>query len=78
MNFASAIFALMRGQKIRRHHWIGYWYFDQKKRTVIMHMHDGEERDIRDAEDIIDTLSNCAADDWEIVPEWQTPISEDI
>lgn len=70
MNFASAIFALMRDQKIRRHHWIGYWYFDKKKRTIIMHMHDGEERNIRDAEDIIDTLSNCAADDWEIIPEW--------
>ena len=58
MSFACAVFALMRGHKVRRHHWTGYWYFDKDKKTVIMHMHDGGEQDIRDTNDIIYTLSN--------------------
>ena len=67
MSFACAVFALTRGYKVKRRHWTGYWYFDKKRNTVIMHMHNGREQDIRETEDILDTLSNCAADDWEIL-----------
>ena len=70
MSFACAVFALMRGHKIKRHYWGGYWYYDKDKKTVVMHMHDGREQDIRDTEDILYTLSNCAADDWKIVDDW--------
>ncbi|AVO75147.1 hypothetical protein MEEL106852_10965 [Megasphaera elsdenii] len=67
MSFASAVFSLMRGHKVKRRHWTGYWYFDKERNTVIMHMHDGREQDIRETQDILDTLSNCAADDWEVI-----------
>jgi hypothetical protein len=67
MSFACAVFALMRGHKVKRHHWTGYWHFDKDKETVIMHMHDGREQDIRETKDILYTLSNCAADDWDIL-----------
>lgn len=32
MNFASALFALKRGHKIKRHHWTGYWILEAGKR----------------------------------------------
>lgn len=70
MSFACSVFALMRGHKVKRRHWTGYWYYDKDKKTVVMHMHDGRKQDIRDTEDILYTLSNCAADDWEIVDDW--------
>lgn len=37
MNFASALFELQRGHKIKRHHWGGYWQYNKEKDTVIMH-----------------------------------------
>jgi hypothetical protein len=37
---------------------------------VIIHMHTGEEINLKDTKDMIYTLSNCACDDWEIIKEW--------
>lgn len=45
MNFASALFSLKRGRKIKRHHWTGYWCLgtkDSKKPYVEMHCYDGK------------------------------------
>lgn len=69
MNFAGAIFALMRGHKVKRAHWTGYWQKDDEGQ-VIMHTHDGRELNLKDTTDIIYTLSNCACDDWEIIKGW--------
>lgn len=69
MNFASALFSLKRGHKIRRRHWKGYWVLTKDEsgiEHVMMHCHDGRVIDIRDSEDIIYTLENIACDDWEI------------
>lgn len=65
MNFASAFISLQRGHKIRRHHWTGYWYLDDKK-EIIMRTYDNRHINIRDSEDILYTVSNMACDDWEI------------
>lgn len=76
MNFAGAIFALQRGHKVKRHHWTGYWYIKPIATsgnvidTVMMHTYDGKDIDIRNTQDILYTLSNCACDDWEIVEDW--------
>lgn len=77
MNFAGALFALERGHKVKRHHWTGYWFLGERKvddgeyvhtiGTVMMHCYDGKDVDIRDTDEILYTLSNCACDDWEIV-----------
>lgn len=69
MSFSGAIFALMRGHKIKRHHWTGYWYKNDDG-EVIIHMHTGEEINLKATKDMIYTLSNCACDDWEIITEW--------
>lgn len=70
MSFASVVVSLMRGQKVKRRHWTGYWYFDKERNTVIMHMYDGTDQDIRETQDILYTLSTCAADDWEVIVGW--------
>lgn len=70
MNFAGAIFALMRGHKVKRHHWTGYWAYDKESNNIIIHKHDNTELFLKDTKDIIYTLSNCACDDWEVIPEW--------
>ena len=68
MSFSGAVFALMRGHKVKRHHWTGYWQLEDGE--VMMHMHDGRVLNIKETTDIIYTLSNCACDDWEIITEW--------
>lgn len=67
MNFASAIFAMECGRKVRRHHWSGYWKI--KNGEVIICCKDGEVLNLRHSGDMIYTLKNMACDDWEIVPD---------
>lgn len=40
----------------------GYWYWDDEKKTVIMHTKEGKEMDIRETERVIYTLSNILDD----------------
>lgn len=68
MNFASALFSLKRGHKIKRSHWTGYWQLENDE--VIMHCYDGKCVNIKDTQDIIYTLENIACDDWEIVDDY--------
>ena len=65
MNFASALFSLRRGHKIRRKHWLGYWKLEEDG-EVYMYCEDGVKRNIRGSEDILYTMENMACDDWEI------------
>ena len=67
MNFASALFALRRGHKIKRKHWTGYWILENNE--VYMHTFDGRVINIRESEDILYTLENMACNDWEIADE---------
>ena len=65
MNFATALFNMSRGHKIKRKHWKGYWYL--KDGEVIMHTREGKELNIKETNDIMYTLGNCACDDWEMI-----------
>lgn len=67
MNFASAIFAMERGHKVRRHHWSGYWALENGE--LIIHCRDGRVLNLRESEDMVYTLRNMSCDDWEIVKE---------
>ena len=64
MNFASALFSMQRGHKVKRHHWTGYWTIENNE--IIMHTYDDKTINIRDSNDMIYTVSNMACDDWEI------------
>ena len=65
---ASALFALKRGHKIKRHHWTGYWKLENGE--VMMHTWDGKCINVRDSEDMLYTMENMACNDWEIVTEY--------
>lgn len=65
MNFASALFAMERGHKVRRSHWSGYWTIENEE--LIMHCRDGLVLNLRESDDMVYTLRNISCDDWEIV-----------
>ena len=65
MNFASALFSLKRGFKIKRKDWIGYWQLEGD--SIMIHCKDGRVFNLVDSEDIIFTIEQMACDDWEVV-----------
>ena len=64
MKFERAFKLMQNGEKIKLPSWGGYWYWDDEKKTVIMHTKDGQELDIRETERVIYTLSNILDDGW--------------
>lgn len=68
MDFASAFISMTRGHKVARSHWDGYWYIVFN--DIVIHLKNGGEILLRDSEDIVYTLSNCACNDWHIVDDY--------
>lgn len=75
MNFASAYISMIRGHRIRRKHWSGYW--EMKDNEVMFHCKDGKAINLRDTDDMSYTLSNIACDDWEIADDYGTEYERD-
>lgn len=73
MKFKRAFELMKNGAKIKLPSWGGYWYWDDEKRTVIMHTKEGKEMDIRETERVIYTLSNILDDQWQIADEENCP-----
>lgn len=73
MKFEKAFKLMKTGAKIKLPSWGGYWYWDNEKRTVIMHTKDGQELDIRETDRVIYTLSNILDDQWQIADEENCP-----
>ena len=65
MTFASALFAMERGHRVRRSHWSGYWRIENGE--LLIHCGDGRKLNLRDSEDMVYTLRNISCDDWEII-----------
>lgn len=65
MNFASALFAMERGHRVKRSHWSGYWAIENGE--LILHCRDGRVLNLRESEDMVYTLRNISCDDWEIL-----------
>lgn len=74
MKFKEAFELMKNGAKIKLPSWGGYWYWDDEKKTVIMHTKDGKETDIRETERVIYTLSNILDDQWQIADEENCPV----
>jgi hypothetical protein len=73
MKFKRAFELMKNGAKIKLPSWGGYWYWDDEKKTVIMHAKDGKEMDIRETERVIYTLSNILDDGWILADEENCP-----
>jgi hypothetical protein len=65
MSFATALLSMMRGHKVRRHHWLGYWKLEGDQ--VMMHCYDGSVINLKDSTNMLYTLQNIACDDWEVI-----------
>lgn len=70
MNFKEAFKEMKEnGKKVKLTTWSGYWYWDNKKKTVIIHTRHGEELDIRSTDRVDYTLMNMQYDNWIIADE---------
>lgn len=75
-------FKLMKeGNKIKLPSWGGYWYWDNKKETIMMQCRpqdcdkgQGPLIDIRDTQRVDYTFSNIASDEWIIADKENTPV----
>ena len=66
MNFREAYKEMLKGQKVRRHAWKGYWFIDSKDNKFKIKLAGGE---IKENKFTQETIKNTAANDWEIVEE---------
>lgn len=73
MMFSEAYDLMKEGAKVKLPSWGGYWYWDNDKKTIMMHTKDGEELDIRQTERVEYTLDNICSGDWVIADEENCP-----
>ena len=73
MKFLKALELMKRGEKVKLPSWSGYWYWDGKKKTIIMHTKDGFEMDIRETQSVEYTLNNVVSEEWIIADEKNCP-----
>lgn len=73
MTFKEAFEAMKKGAKVKLPSWGGYWYWDDDKKTIIMHTRDGEKLDIRQTDRPEYTFSNVASDEWRVADEKNCP-----
>lgn len=64
MEFNVAYNLMKKGAKIKLPEWEGYWYWDEKKNTIMIHTKEGTELDIRESEDMDFTMKNICRNDW--------------
>ena len=63
MKFSDAYLAMLKGRKIKRPCFEGYWYIDGVTGDFIIHLANGEE--IKEGKLGL-TVANCLAEDWAI------------
>lgn len=68
MKFKKALKYMQKGRKIKRPFWGGYWFLDNKGEIKIYCV-GGEVIDFKETNNILFTLGNVLANDWEVVEE---------
>lgn len=74
MNWNEVFKLIKEGHKVKLPSWAGYWCWDDKKQTIMIHCKDGNVLDIRETEVVDYTFSNIASDEWILANEENTPI----
>ena len=64
MNFKEAYKEMLKGQKVRRHAWKGYWFIEDNK--IKIHLKDGNTIFDNFTQE---TITNTLQEDWEVVEE---------
>ena len=65
MNFEKAFKLMKAGEKVKLTAWSGYWYWDNEKKTIMMHTRFGEELDIRQTDRVEYTFIHMQKKNWE-------------
>lgn len=73
MEFKKALELMKQGMKMKLPSWGGYWFYDNKKETIIMHTKDSKELDIRETDRVEYTALNICSDGWMIADESNCP-----
>ena len=73
MNFKSIFKEMKKGAKVKLPSWGGYWFWDEDKKSIMMHTKDGKELDIRETEVVEYTALNICSDEWQIADEKNCP-----
>lgn len=73
MLFSEAYELMKEGAKVKLPSWGGYWYWDNEKKTIMMHTKDGKELDIRQTDRPEYTFDNICSGDWIIADEENCP-----
>ena len=61
------------GAKVKLPSFGGYWYWDDEKKTIMIHTKDGKELDIRETDVVEYTTLNICSDEWQIADETNCP-----
>ena len=73
MRFKDAFKMMEKGAKVKLTTWSGYWYWDDEKKTIIIHTRHNEELDIRSTQNVEYTFMNMQYDNWEIADDNNCP-----
>lgn len=74
MTFKQAFESMKYGAKVKLPSWAGYWCWDEKKQTIMMHCKDGKILDIRETDRVEYTLVNLLSDEWQFADNDNCPI----
>lgn len=74
MNFKQAFEAMKNGANVKLPSWGGYWCWDEKRKTVLMHTRDGSVLDIRDTQVVEYTMMKICSDEWVIADDTNCPL----
>ena len=73
MKFEDALKTMKSGEKVKLPSWGGYWCWNPEKETIIMHIKDGQELDIRETQNVEYTLQNILSDEWTLADKTNCP-----
>ena len=65
---------MKNGADVKLPSWGGYWCWDEKRQTVLMHTKDGSVLDIRDTQVVEYTMMNICSDEWVIADGTNCPL----
>lgn len=75
MKFSEAYNEMLKGNKIARAGWKGYWYIHPQTGELIIHLASGEEL-VNTSDNLKQTIENTLAEDWMIFE--YKPVEETI
>ncbi len=74
MKFTEALRQMKKGIPMKLPSWGGYWKWDDKAQTIIIHTKDNQELDIRETQRVEYTLQNVLSEDWIPADEKNCPV----